>query len=71
LFNAFLGGFADLGYFLFVDLAGYADPPGPQMTYICATAIALSLYAALRRPASAQPELVPHRARPPSQSPAS
>ncbi len=40
-----VGGFADLGYFLYVDLPGYADPPGPQMTYIMASAIALSLYA--------------------------
>lgn len=43
-FNAILGGSADLGYFLFVDLPGYADPPGPQMTYICAAAIVLSFY---------------------------
>ena len=40
-----VGGLADLGYFLYVDLPGYADPPGPQMTYIMAAAIALSLYA--------------------------
>lgn len=39
-----VGGLADLGYFIFIDLPGYADPPGPQMTYIMATAIALSLY---------------------------
>jgi hypothetical protein len=50
-FNAILGGCADLGYFLFVDLSGYADPPGPQMTYICATAIALSLYGFFRQSA--------------------
>lgn len=48
-FTAIVGGFADLGYFLFVDLPGYADPPGPQMTYICATAIALSFYAYFSR----------------------
>ena len=40
-----VGGLADLGYFLYVDLPGYADPPGPQMTYIMASAIALSLFA--------------------------
>lgn len=38
-----VGGFADLGYFLYVDLPGFADAPGPQMTYIMATAIILSL----------------------------
>ena len=43
-FCALLGGFADLGYFLFVDLPGFADPPGPQMTYICVAAIASSFY---------------------------
>ncbi len=37
-------GLADFGCFIFVDLLGYADPLGPQMTYIMATAIALSLY---------------------------
>ena len=40
-----LGGLADLGYFVFVDLAGYADPPGPQMTWIMAAAIILAGYA--------------------------
>lgn len=40
---ALVGGLADLGYFLFIDLGGYALPPGPQMTYICATAIVTSL----------------------------
>lgn len=40
-----VGGLADLGYFVFVDLPGYAEPPGPQMTYIMATAIGLSVYA--------------------------
>lgn len=37
-----IGGFADLGYFLFIDLPGYAFSPGPEMTYIMATAIVLS-----------------------------
>lgn len=41
---ALVGGLADIGYFLYVDLPGYADPPGPQMTYMMATAIVLSLY---------------------------
>ncbi|MEO0478001.1 MAG: hypothetical protein AAF196_00835 [Planctomycetota bacterium] len=36
---ALVGGMADLAYFLFIDLGGYALPPGPQMTYICAAAI--------------------------------
>ena len=42
-----VGGLADLGYFVFLDLGGFAEPPGPQMTYIMATAIALSAYAYL------------------------
>ncbi|NQV36438.1 MAG: hypothetical protein HQ509_00340 [Candidatus Marinimicrobia bacterium] len=41
---AIVGGFADLGYFIFVDLAGYAQPPATQMTWISASAIILSLY---------------------------
>ena len=40
-----IGGLADLGYFLFVDLPGFAEPPGPQMTYIMAVAIAIAGYA--------------------------
>jgi len=44
-FNALVAGFADLGYFIFFDLAGYADPPGPQMTWICIGAIVLSFAA--------------------------
>ncbi|GAB5536260.1 MAG: hypothetical protein Rubg2KO_25090 [Rubricoccaceae bacterium] len=42
---ALVGGLADMGYFLFIDLGGYALPPGPQMTYICAAAILLSFAA--------------------------
>jgi|GEM_PF-273316 len=34
-----VGGLADFGYFLTIDLGGYAAFPGPQMTYICAAAI--------------------------------
>ena len=41
---AIVGGLADTGYFLFVDLGGFALPPGPQMTYICAVAITSSFY---------------------------
>lgn len=36
---ALVGGMADLAYFIFIDLGGFATFPGPQMTYICATAI--------------------------------
>lgn len=43
--SVLLGGLADLGYFVFVDLAGYADPPGPQMTWIMAAAIVFAIYA--------------------------
>lgn len=52
-FCALVGGLADVGYFLFVDLAGYAEPPGPQMTYISGGAIVLSSIAYFRgaRPA--------------------
>ena len=43
-----LGGLADLGYFVFVDLPGYASSPGPEMTYIMATAIVLALFVYFR-----------------------
>lgn len=36
---ALVAGLADLGYFIYIDLGGYALPPGPQMTWICAAAI--------------------------------
>lgn len=39
-----VGGLGDLGYFLFIDLADLAIPPGPQMTWISGLAIILSLY---------------------------
>lgn len=45
---AAVGGLADLGYFVFIDLQGFADPPGPQMTWIAASAIVLSLVAYFR-----------------------
>lgn len=41
---ALVGGLADLGYFVFVDLADLASPPGPQMTWIMGAAIILSFY---------------------------
>ncbi len=47
-FNAIVGGLGDLGYFLFIDLADLATPPGPQMTWISATAIVLSFVAFFR-----------------------
>ena len=42
---AIVGGLADTGYFMFVDLAGFAPPIGKAMTYISASAIILSFYA--------------------------
>ena len=42
--TAMVGGLADVGYFLFVDLPGYVNfVPGTVMTLISATAIVLSL----------------------------
>lgn len=43
--TAMIGGLFDMGYFLAIDLPGLAAFPGPQMTYICATAIILSFVA--------------------------
>lgn len=48
IMTAIVGGAADAGYFVFVDLGGFAAPPGPQMTWISATAIVLSLYVYFR-----------------------
>ena len=42
---AFVAGCLDLGYFVFIDVGGFAEFPGPQMTYICAAAIILGLIA--------------------------
>ena len=40
-----IGGLADLGYLLFVDFPGYVNFfPGTVMTFVSATAIALSFY---------------------------
>lgn len=44
---ALTGGLTDAGYFLFIDLGGFALPPGPQMTWICAAAV-ISGFMALR-----------------------
>ena len=42
--TAMIGGLADLGYFFFVDLAGYARfVPGTVMTIVSGTAILLSM----------------------------
>ena len=41
---ALVGGLGDFGYFIFIDLADLAIPPGPQMTWISGLAIILSLY---------------------------
>ena len=43
---AIVGGLADLGYFLFIDLGGFNNfVPGTVMTLISASAIVLSIYA--------------------------
>ncbi len=43
---AIVGGLADLGYFIFIDLGGFANfVPGTVMTIVSASAIILSLYA--------------------------
>jgi hypothetical protein len=43
---ALVGGLADLGYFLFLDLGGFVNfVPGTVMTIVSASAITLSLYA--------------------------
>ena len=43
--TAMVGGLADLGYFMFIDLGGYAKFfPGTLMTIVSATAIILSFW---------------------------
>ena len=42
---AIVGGLGDVGYFVFIDLADLAVPPGPQMTWISGAAILLSFLA--------------------------
>lgn len=49
LLAALVGGLADAGYFLFMDLGGYVNfMPGTVMTLVSATAILTSFYAAFR-----------------------
>ncbi|MEO1163419.1 MAG: hypothetical protein AAFV98_06530 [Chloroflexota bacterium] len=44
--TAMVGGLADIGYFIFIDLGGYANfVPGTVMTIVSASAIVLSLIA--------------------------
>jgi len=50
---ALVGGLADLGYFMFLDLGGYVKfMPGTIMTLISASAIILSFYAHYKLPAT-------------------
>jgi len=47
---ALVGGLADLGYFLFLDLGGFVKfAPGTVMTLVSASAIILSFYAYFKR----------------------
>jgi hypothetical protein len=46
---ALVGGFADFGYFVFVDLEGLAPPVGTAMTFFSGGAILFSLYGYLKR----------------------
>lgn len=56
---AIVGGLADLGYFLFLDLGGYVNfVPGTVMTLISSAAIILSFYAYFR---NAKPQSVSGR----------
>ncbi|MEL6309764.1 MAG: hypothetical protein AAFQ52_16600, partial [Chloroflexota bacterium] len=44
--TAMVGGLADIRYFIFIDLGGYANfVPGTVMTIVSASAIVLSLIA--------------------------
>ncbi len=48
--SALVGGLADVGYFIFIDLGGHNRfVPGTVMTLISAAAIGLSVFAYLRR----------------------
>lgn len=53
-----VGGCADLAYFIFIDLGGFANPPGPQMTWICAAAIVTGLAGVglAAKPRAAEPQ---------------
>lgn len=47
--SALVGGLADVGYFVFIDLGGYARfVPGTVMTLVSATAVVLSAYVYFR-----------------------
>ena len=47
---ALVGGMADLGYFLFIDLPGFANfLPGRVMTFVSATAVIVSVWGVWRR----------------------
>lgn len=61
LLAALVGGLADLGYFLFLDLGGYVEfVPGTVMTIVSATAIIVSFTAYFTR-ATVTPRDVNHR----------
>lgn len=52
---AIVGGLADLGYFIFLDLGGYVKfMPGSLMTIISASAIILSFYGYFKNKKAAQ-----------------
>ena len=53
---ALVAGLADFGYFVFVDVPGYAPPVGQAMTFISASAIILSLYAVFGKKNARQPQ---------------
>lgn len=54
---ALVGGFADLGYFLFLDLDGFVRfVPGTVMTLVSSLAIILSLYAYFKRRKTQMPD---------------
>ena len=49
-FTAVVGGLTDVGYFVFIDLGGFASfVPGTVMTIVSGTAIALSLWVWISR----------------------
>ncbi|MEL6373556.1 MAG: hypothetical protein AAFR04_06265 [Pseudomonadota bacterium] len=54
--TAMVGGLADLGYFMFVDLGGFANfLPGTLMTLVSGAAILLSAFAWFNHAAAAKP----------------
>jgi hypothetical protein len=56
--TAMVGGLADVGYFIFIDLAGYANfVPGTVMTIVSASAIILSFIAYFGWMRTAKPEV--------------